>query len=125
MRKDQNLSLISFCFSPLWVSHNDIMSIVVEAWIVPVTSSPFYIWEEKLHRTKRGLKKWVKTLETPSLKKEKVMMMLEAHQIAMESKFIPEEDQNKEIKIQPELFDACIQEVALGRLKSRCLWLKT
>ena len=86
--------------------------------------SPFFIWEEKLRRTKRDLKNWAKTLETPRLKKEKAIAMLEAHQITMESKIVVEEDQNIEIKLQQEIFEACRQEAALGRLKSRCLWLQ-
>ena len=66
MRKDQTLSPIPFHFIPLWVSHNDFMKIVAKAWNAPVTGSPFYIWEEKLHRSKRALNKWAKNLETPN-----------------------------------------------------------
>ena len=69
MRKEQNLGLIPFHFIPLWVSHNDFMKIVVEAWSASVMGSPFFIWEEKLRRVKKALEKWAKYLENTNKKK--------------------------------------------------------
>ena len=48
MRKDMNLGPIPFRFFPLWVSHNDFKKTMDEAWITPVTGSPFFIWEPRI-----------------------------------------------------------------------------
>ena len=53
--------------------------------------SPFYLWEEKIHRVKKALKNWEKSIETPTPKKEKAGSLLKAHQIAMETKQISDE----------------------------------
>ena len=50
VKKEQNLSLICFRFSPLWATHKDFLGLLIESWSALVSRSPFYIWEEKLRR---------------------------------------------------------------------------
>ena len=92
LRKYQNLNPIPFRFNPLWIYPKDFMGTVVDALKAPVTSSPLFIWEQKLCITKKALKKWAKTLETASQKKHQAMLRLEARQLVMETNQIVEED---------------------------------
>ena len=107
LRKDQNLDPIPFHLNPFWIYPKDFMGTVVDAWKAPAMSSPFFIWEQNLCITKKALKKWAKTLETPSQKKHQAMLRLEARQLVMETNQIVEEDQRIEVKSQQELHDAC------------------
>ena len=52
------------------------------------------------------------------------MLMLESHQIEMETKKIVEEDLIKEIRLQNDLHVACRKEAEMWRQKARCHWLK-
>ena len=36
------------------------MDIVSNAWYIPITGSPNYVWEHKLKATKTALKEWIK-----------------------------------------------------------------
>jgi exonuclease III len=46
--KDSSLGPIPFRFSPSWIHHEDFHDLVNRVWQIPVTGSPFFVWEEKL-----------------------------------------------------------------------------
>ena len=77
-----DLGPIPFRFSPLWVKEPLFMQTIKDCWSQPVNGSPFYIWEEKLRRTKRVLKRWAKTLPNPATERKVIIPPLPLINIA-------------------------------------------
>ena len=100
MKKDKNLGPIPFRFNPQWANHPEFLKIVGEAWYPPVSGSPFYVWEEKLRRTKKALKGWAKSIPPPSHIKIQAAHALEMHQASMEDRIVGNSDIQTELKLQ-------------------------
>ena len=66
MVNNKNWGPIPFRFNPLWAIQTELLRIFVDSWSLPVTGSPFYVWEEKLRRLKKELKSWAKAIPSPS-----------------------------------------------------------
>ena len=79
------------------------MGLITKTWYVPVSSSASYVWEEKLRRTKKSLKKWPKNTLTPTQNKAKALLALEEHQLIIEVASITKEEIEKEISLHHDL----------------------
>ena len=88
LRAHPDLGPIPFRFSPLWVKEANFMQIVKESWSQPVNGSPFFVWEEKLRRTKVALKCWAKTLPNPAAERKNLQSQLEAHHLLSEEAYV-------------------------------------
>ena len=115
---------IPFRFNPQWANHPEFLKIVGEAWYPPVSGSPFYVWEEKLRRTKKALKGWAKSIPPPNQIKLQAAHALELHQASMEDRTVGNSDIQIESKLQLELHTACRLESEWWRQKARCKWMK-
>eukprot|EP00253_Pinus_taeda_P011603 PITA_11603 len=82
---DGNLGPIPFRFNSLWIHQEGFQEVAFEAWNRQVQGSPFFVWEEKLRRLKRGLKVWAKRLKTPTTKRKEMHDSLARHQLTMEN----------------------------------------
>jgi hypothetical protein len=121
----RNLGPIPFQFSPLWISQKDILERVEEIWKMPVTGSPFFVWEEKLRRVKSALKRWAKTIPSPVDERKQIQTDLETHQDNIEEAEISSDILKREEELQQKFQNACRQEEEYWRQKSRSLWLKS
>ena len=79
LEKEEDLGPIPFRFIPLWIEHERFLEIMHLAWSHYIVSSPSFIWEQKLKKTKIALKNWIKQPQkTPySNRKEKVSELAE------------------------------------------------
>jgi exonuclease III len=118
------LGPIPFRFSPLWTGQGDFLNLVQNSWNVPITGSPFYVWEEKLRRLKINLKMWAKKLGSPLDERKRVQKTLERHQLVMEETHVTQELLNRESEIQSKYHKSCREEETYWRMKSRALWLQ-
>ena len=75
MVNNKNWGPIPFRFNPLWANQPEFLRIVVDSWSLPLTRSPFYVWEEKLRRLKKELKSWAKAIPSPTNKKSHVALL--------------------------------------------------
>ena len=124
MMQEKNLGPIPFKFNPMCAKHDDFLQLVAATWAKPVTGSPFFVWEEKLRRLKKTLKRWAKSLPNPNTVKLQAAHELETHQAAMEEKEVTLIDIQKETKLHLNLHAACREVAESWRLKSRCKWLR-
>jgi hypothetical protein len=122
--KDSSLGPIPFRFSPSWIQHEDFHDLVNRVWKIPVTGSPFFVWEEKLRRMKRALKDWAKSLKSPAAQRVEAQQQLEIHQLSMEEGNPNPNSLEKETTLHRKLHAACREEEDYWRQKSRSLWLK-
>jgi len=60
MAPEDDLGLIPFKFSPLWIEKEGFLDTVQFAW-----DTPSYVWEQKLKATKKALKEWLRNLPKP------------------------------------------------------------
>ena len=79
----KNIGPIPFRFSPIWIQQEGFMDVVSSAWNRQIQCSPFYVWEEKLRVLKKELKKWAKSLITPTAKRKEAQAALESHHLIM------------------------------------------
>jgi hypothetical protein len=88
--KDQKiLGPIPFKFNPLWLESQDFLPLFSSVWSNWVDGSPFFIWEQKLKRTKKAIKDWIKNSpHNPREEVEKCKKQLEELQEDMEFKEI-------------------------------------
>ena len=78
LEEEEDLGLIPFWFSPLWIGWDGFMSIISKAWDIPVFGSPNFVWERKLKNTKAALKEWVKhSQENPTSERKEALEKLE------------------------------------------------
>ena len=56
--KENDLGLIRFRFSPLWIERDGFWDTVYQAWSPYVVGSPCFVWEQKLKTTKFTLNNW-------------------------------------------------------------------
>ena len=124
METDKNYGSIPFRFSSQWAKNSVFLKLVSETWALPVTGSPFYIWEEKLRRVKKSLKSWAKLSPPPGLAKTHTVTALALHQSKMEEGNVVAEDIHLEIKLQANLHEACSKELDWWKTKSRSKWLR-
>ena len=57
---------------------------VASSWVVPVSGSPFFVWEEKLRRLKKALKIRAKSLASLSAIRLEAQRNLQNHQLSQE-----------------------------------------
>ena len=82
--EEEDIGLIPFRFSPLWVDCAGFMNIVSQAWSRPVIGSPNFVWEQKLKFTKLALKDWPKqNVKSPSNDKIEALKVVEELQVEM------------------------------------------
>eukprot|EP00253_Pinus_taeda_P005161 PITA_05161 len=124
LRAHTDLGPIPFKFNSLWIKEPSFMQIVKESWSLPVSGSPFYIWEEKIRRLKSNIKRWAKSLANPVAERKSIQSQLEAHHLLMEEAYISREILDKEAHLQQNYHKTCLGEEETWRVKSRCLWLK-
>ena len=94
----KNLGPIPFRFIPLWIQQDGFMDVVSTAWNWQIQGSPFYVWEEKLRVLKKELKKWAKSLISPTSKRKEAQDALESHQLIMEDDEVSQEILQKQRK---------------------------
>ena len=100
------------------------MDLLASSWVVPVSGSPFFVWEEKLRRLKKALKLWAKSLPSLSTVQMEAQVNLENHQLSLEEHSPDLANLEKEATLHHSLHTACRLEEENIRHKSRCLWLK-
>ena len=110
LRALPDLGPIPFRFSPLWVREPKFLQIVKECWAHPVNGSPFYVWEEKLRRTKAALKSWAKTLPNPAVERKNLQNQIEAHHLLSKEAYVTREILDKEVQLQQSFHKACLAE---------------
>ena len=54
--REEELGLIPFRFSPLWINRVGFTDVVSQAWSHYIVGSPSFVWEKKLKNTKITLK---------------------------------------------------------------------
>ena len=64
----QNLGSIPFKYNPQWITTPGFSETVRNAWGQPISSSPSFVWEQKIKNTKVALKEWAKTISKTSFK---------------------------------------------------------
>eukprot|EP00253_Pinus_taeda_P017272 PITA_17272 len=124
LRAHTDLGPIPFKFSSLWIKEPSFMQIVKESWSLPISGSPFYIWEEKIRRLKSNLKRWAKSLANPAAERKSIQSQLEAHHLLTKEAYISREILDKEAHLQQHYHKTCLAEEETWRIKSRYLWLK-
>ena len=81
----EELGLIPFRFSPLWIARDKFWDTVSNSWVVYIEGSPSFIWEQKLKNTKIALKNWTKkSLNSPISSRQKHVQELADIQLKME-----------------------------------------
>ena len=83
------------------------MDLVASSWDVPVSGSPFFVWEEKLRRLKKYLKLWAKSLPSLSAARMEAQVNLENHQLSLEEFPLDLVDLEKEATLHQSLHVAC------------------
>jgi hypothetical protein len=124
IRPSSSLGPIPFKFSPLWPAQKDFFNLVQLSWEIPVTGSPFFVWEEKLRRLKASLKLWAKNQASPLEDRRRAQETLELHQQVMEVAPITQTLLKQEAENQSKLHKTCREEEIYWRMKSRALWLQ-
>ena len=82
---EEYLGSISFRFSPLWIDREGFLVTIFNAWSIPISGSPNFVWEEKLKNTKCPLKDWIKQYSlSPFNVRKQVVDNLVAIQLEME-----------------------------------------
>eukprot|EP00253_Pinus_taeda_P026917 PITA_26917 len=125
LEDEEDLGPIPFRFSPQWIEREGFFDTVKSAWASSITSSPSFVWEQKLKLTKKALKEWIKKpVHNPASQRVAAFHALHTLQNDMESKNINEELLDLETKAQRAAYQSFRQEEEYWRLKSRSLWLK-
>eukprot|EP00253_Pinus_taeda_P016670 PITA_16670 len=125
LEDEEDLGPIPFRFSPQWIEREGFFETVKTAWASSITSSPSFIWEQKLKLTKKALKEWIKKpVQNPTSQRVAAIQALHTLQNDMESKNINEELLDLEKKAQRAAYQSFRKEEEYWRLKSRSLWLK-
>ena len=100
------------------------MDLVASSWAIHVSSTPFFVWEEKLRRLKKALKLWAKSLPSLVVVRMEAQVNLENHQLSLEEHSPDLANLEKETTLHCSLHAACRIEEENLRQKSRCLWSK-
>eukprot|EP00253_Pinus_taeda_P006538 PITA_06538 len=67
LKEEEDLGPLPFRFSPLWTEREGFYETVQTAWRIEISSSPSYVWEQKMKNTKKALKEWInKVTVTPT-----------------------------------------------------------
>ena len=83
------------------------MDVVSTTWNWQIQGSPFFVWEEKLRVLKKELKKFAKSLISPTSKRKEVQTALESHQLIMEDVEVSQELLQKQENLQKYFHRAC------------------
>ena len=115
---DQDLGPIPFCFSTLWIQHEEFLQVVFDSWKTQIRGSSSFIWEAKIKRLKHDLKDWARLITSPISMRKKGQAKLETHQIHMDASPVSECLLQKEGDLQKAFFSACRLEEEYWRQKS-------
>eukprot|EP00253_Pinus_taeda_P004488 PITA_04488 len=125
LEDEEDLGPIPFRFYPQWIEREGFFETVKAAWASSISSSPSFVWEQKLKLTKKSLKEWMKKpAPNPTSQRVDAVLALHTLQNDMESKTINEDLLDMETKAQRAAFQSFRKEEEYWRLKSRSLWLK-
>ena len=119
---EEDLGPIPFRFSPLWITRDGFMELVVESWAQYVNGSPSFVREQKLKNTKHALKKWVKnSFNSPTTSRLENVIELSEIRLEMETSDITKPQLTFEHLAQIKTSLAFCQEEEYLHLKSRNL----
>ena len=125
LKEEKDYGPIPFRFSPLWSERDGFLDIVSEVWSLYVDSSPTFVWEQKLKRTKYALKAWIKKpLSTLTSSRKESVKELANIQFSLEKTDISQSFLSMEKLAQVKSFQSIRHEEETLRLKSRSLWLQ-